>query len=55
MYKFTTTEAGCIICPAIPSYYSKLKTIEEGAMIVVNRVIDLIGLENESYPWNEGQ
>jgi len=49
----TVTEAGGIICPAIPSYYSKPKTIEELAMTVVNRVIDLAGLENESYRWNE--
>ena len=47
------TEAGGIICPAIPSYYSKPKTIEDLAMTVVNRVIDLAGLENESYRWNE--
>jgi len=47
----TVTEAGGIICPAIPSYYSKPKTIEELAMTVVNRIIDLIGLENESYRW----
>jgi 4-hydroxy-3-polyprenylbenzoate decarboxylase len=47
----TVTEAGGIICPAIPSYYSKPKTIEELAMTVVNRVIDLIGLDNESYRW----
>ena len=49
----TITEAGGIICPAIPSYYSKPKTVEEVAMTVVNRVIDLIGLENESYRWSE--
>lgn len=48
----TVTEAGGIICPAIPSYYSKPKTIEELAMTVVNRVIDLIGLEHESYRWS---
>ncbi|MFD0793770.1 UbiX family flavin prenyltransferase [Mucilaginibacter litoreus] len=47
----TVTEVGGIICPAIPSYYSKPKTIEELAMTVVNRVIDLIGLENDSYRW----
>ena len=47
------TEAGGIICPAIPSYYSKPKTVEEVAMTVVNRVVDLIGLENESYRWSE--
>jgi 4-hydroxy-3-polyprenylbenzoate decarboxylase len=48
----TVTEAGGIICPAIPSYYSKPQTIEELAMTVVNRVIDLIGLDNESYRWD---
>ena len=49
----TVTEAGGIICPAVPSYYSKPKTIEDVAMTVVNRIIDLIGLENESYRWSE--
>jgi flavin prenyltransferase len=49
----TVTEAGGIICPAVPSYYSKPQTIEDIAMTVVNRVIDLIGLENESYRWSE--
>ncbi|MFD2146895.1 UbiX family flavin prenyltransferase [Mucilaginibacter antarcticus] len=47
----TVTEAGAIICPAIPSFYSKPKTIEEVAMTVVNRLIDLMGLEDESYRW----
>jgi len=47
----TVTEAGGIICPAIPSFYSKPQTIEELAMTVVNRVIDLIGLESDSYRW----
>lgn len=49
----TVTEAGGIICPAVPSFYSKPKTIEELSLTVVNRVIDLIGLENESYRWSE--
>jgi 4-hydroxy-3-polyprenylbenzoate decarboxylase len=49
----TVTEAGGIICPAVPSFYSKPKNIEEVAMTVVNRVIDLMGLENESYRWSE--
>jgi 4-hydroxy-3-polyprenylbenzoate decarboxylase len=49
----TVTEAGGIICPAVPSYYSKPKTVEEVALTVVNRIIDLMGLENESYRWSE--
>jgi 4-hydroxy-3-polyprenylbenzoate decarboxylase len=49
----TITEAGGIICPAVPSYYSKPATVEEVALTVVNRVIDLMGLENDSYRWSE--
>lgn len=49
----TVTEAGGIICPAVPSFYSKPKTIEEVAMTVVNRIIDLAGFEHESYRWSE--
>ena len=47
----TITEAGGIICPATPSFYSRPQTIEDVAKTVVDRVIDLIGLENESYRW----
>ncbi len=47
------TEAGGIICPANPSFYSLPKSIEEVAQTVISRVIDLAGLEQESYRWNE--
>ena len=49
----TVTEAGGIICPAVPSFYSLPKTIEDVALTVVNRVVDLIGLEHDSYRWSE--
>lgn len=49
----TITLAGGIICPATPSFYSKPTTIEEVAATVVDRVIDLAGLQNESYRWGE--
>ena len=49
----TVTEAGGIICPASPSFYSLPKTIEEVAGTVVSRVIDLAGLEQDTYRWNE--
>ncbi len=38
------TDAGGIICPATPSFYHQPKTVEEIAMTVVERVIDLAGL-----------
>jgi 4-hydroxy-3-polyprenylbenzoate decarboxylase len=47
----TVTLAGGIICPATPSFYNRPKTIEDAALTVVNRVIDLVGLKNESYRW----
>ncbi len=49
----TITLAGGIICPATPSFYSKSTTIEEVAATVVDRVIDLAGLKNESYRWGK--
>ena len=47
----TITLAGGIICPASPSFYSKPQTIEQAAATVVDRVIDLVGLTNESFRW----
>ncbi|MDB5013413.1 MAG: 3-octaprenyl-4-hydroxybenzoate carboxy-lyase [Daejeonella sp.] len=49
----TVTEAGGIICPANPSFYSLPKTMEELAATVVDRVLDLAGLENSAYRWGE--
>ncbi len=45
------TEAGAIICPASPSFYSKPATIEDVAMTVVDRVLALAGFDMESYAW----
>ncbi len=51
----TVAEAGGIICPATPSFYSLPKNFDELALTVVNRVIDLVGLESTSYQWGENQ
>lgn len=45
------SEAGGIICPAVPSYYSLPKTVEEVAETVVDRVLQLVGLEFDRYQW----
>jgi flavin prenyltransferase len=47
------TVGGGIICPATPSFYSKPSTVEEVANTVVDRIIDLMGLNNESYRWGK--
>lgn len=49
----TITEAGGIICPANPSFYSLPKTFEELAATVVDRVIDLCGFQQQTYRWGE--
>jgi 4-hydroxy-3-polyprenylbenzoate decarboxylase len=47
------TEAGGIICPASPSFYSKPQTFEALAATVIDRALDLAGLSLESYRWGE--
>jgi len=47
----TVTEAGGIICPASPSFYSNPQTIEQLVATVIDRVIDLSGLEQDTFRW----
>ena len=47
------TEAGAIICPATPSFYSRPQTIDELVMTVVDRVLTLAGFPIDTYRWNE--
>jgi 4-hydroxy-3-polyprenylbenzoate decarboxylase len=47
------TEAGAIICPASPSFYSKPQNMEEAVMTVVDRVLSLAGFEFKGFRWGE--
>lgn len=47
----TIAEAGGIICPAIPSFYSGPKDFEALAATVVDRVLDLAGFDLDIYRW----
>ena len=49
----TITLAGGIICPATPSFYSKPSTIEDVAATVVDRVLDLAGIDVKTYRWGK--
>lgn len=51
----TVTLAGGIICPATPSFYSHPRTIEEAVLTVVDRVIDLTGLNSSSFRWGTSE
>jgi 4-hydroxy-3-polyprenylbenzoate decarboxylase len=43
----SATEAGAIILPTCPSFYSKPKDIGDLVDIVVGRAIDLLGIKND--------
>lgn len=49
----TITEAGGIICPANPSFYSLPQSFEDLAATVVDRVLQLAGLSIDAYEWGE--
>jgi 4-hydroxy-3-polyprenylbenzoate decarboxylase len=49
----TITEAGGIICPASPSFYSLPNSFEDLAATVIDRVLDLAGLEQDTFRWGE--
>lgn len=49
----TITQAGGIICPATPSFYSKPETFEDLAFTVIARVLDLAGLDINPPRWGE--
>ena len=49
----TVTEAGGIICPASPSFYSKPQGVEAIAATVIDRVLDLCGLEQKAFRWGD--
>ena len=45
------TEAGGIICPATPSFYSLPKNFEELASTVIDRALHIAGFELKSFEW----
>ena len=49
----TLTEAGAIILPASPSFYSHPETIEALATTVVERVMTHVGIGEPRYEWGE--
>jgi 4-hydroxy-3-polyprenylbenzoate decarboxylase len=49
----TVTQAGGIICPASPSFYSLPQSMEDVASTVVDRVLSLLDLKIDMYRWGE--
>jgi 4-hydroxy-3-polyprenylbenzoate decarboxylase len=51
----TLTEAGAIILPAAPSFYSHPQDIESLCLTVTERVLSLLGIEGDFYSWGDKQ
>jgi 4-hydroxy-3-polyprenylbenzoate decarboxylase len=51
----TVTLAGGIILPASPSFYSLPKNIDELVLTVVNRIMDVAGIETNHYRWGDNK
>jgi 4-hydroxy-3-polyprenylbenzoate decarboxylase len=49
----TITEAGGIICPASPSFYSKPTDFDALAATVIDRALDLCGFDQTSFRWGD--
>jgi len=49
----TLVQAGAIIAPASPSFYSHPQTIDELAMTVVDRLLQLAGLKKDTFRWGK--
>jgi len=47
------TQAGGIILPCSPSFYSRPEDMDQLADTVVHRALDLIGLDVKTYRWGE--
>jgi 4-hydroxy-3-polyprenylbenzoate decarboxylase len=49
----TITLAGGIICPATPSFYSRPQNLEEVVATVVDRILDLAGIDVKTFRWGK--
>ena len=49
----TLTEAGAVILPATPSFYSLPKDIEAVCQTVTERIVAMLGIESERYEWGK--
>ena len=47
------TEAGAIICPASPSFYSMPGDLRAAVMTVVDKILSLAGFEFDHYRWGD--
>lgn len=49
----TLTEAGAVVLPASPSFYSRPETVEALCATVTERIVALLGISAPHYKWGE--
>jgi 4-hydroxy-3-polyprenylbenzoate decarboxylase len=45
----TAAEAGAVVLPACPAFYSRPESLDDLVDVLVGRVLDLLGVENDLY------
>jgi len=45
----SAAEAGAVVLPACPAFYSKPQSLDDLVDVLVGRVLDLLGVENDLY------